>query len=170
MKLKSFEAIVGVLNEAKVRYLVVGGLAVNAHGYSRFTNDVDLVVRLTEGDILGAFAALGKLGYSPRVPITAREFANPTVRRKIIAEKNMLVLQMWSDKHLETPVDIFVREPFAFVDEYRSAFVDKLPAGLVVKFVSLNTLIRLKRKAGRAMDKIDVEHLVALQKLKPSKS
>ena len=33
MKLASFEAIVRVLNEAETRYLVVGGLAVAAHGY-----------------------------------------------------------------------------------------------------------------------------------------
>ena len=41
MKLTSFEAIVRALNAANVRYLVAGGLAVNAHGYARFTNDVD---------------------------------------------------------------------------------------------------------------------------------
>lgn len=33
MKLASFEAIVRVLDEAAVRYLVADGLAVNAHGY-----------------------------------------------------------------------------------------------------------------------------------------
>jgi hypothetical protein len=49
MKLSSFEAIVGALNEAGVRYLVVGGIAVNAHGYLRVTNDVDIVIRLEQG-------------------------------------------------------------------------------------------------------------------------
>ena len=77
MKLTSFEAIVRTLHGAKVRYLVAGGLAVNAHGYARFTNDVDLVIHLTEADILGAFKALGKIGYRPIVPITAVEFADP---------------------------------------------------------------------------------------------
>ncbi len=33
MKLASFEAIVRSLNAAGVRYLIAGGLAVNAHGY-----------------------------------------------------------------------------------------------------------------------------------------
>lgn len=46
MKLASFEAIVRALNDAGVRYLVAGGLAVNAHGYLRFTKDVDFVVQL----------------------------------------------------------------------------------------------------------------------------
>ncbi len=37
MKLASFEAILGAFAQAQVRYLVAGGLAVNAHGYLRFT-------------------------------------------------------------------------------------------------------------------------------------
>ena len=41
MKLESVSAIVEALNAAKVRYLVAGGLAVVAHGYLRFTNDLD---------------------------------------------------------------------------------------------------------------------------------
>ncbi len=42
MKLASLEAIVRALNEGSVRYLIAGGLAVNAHGYVRLTQDVDL--------------------------------------------------------------------------------------------------------------------------------
>lgn len=41
MKLAGFEAIATALDDAGVRYLVAGGLAVNAHGYLRFTKDVE---------------------------------------------------------------------------------------------------------------------------------
>ncbi len=51
MKLASFEAIVRALEDAGVRYLVAGGLAVNAHGFLRFTKDVDLVVQLAPDNI-----------------------------------------------------------------------------------------------------------------------
>ena len=37
MQKSSVEAIVCALNEAGVRYLIVGGMAVVAHGYMRFT-------------------------------------------------------------------------------------------------------------------------------------
>jgi len=57
MKVSSFEAIAAALNSAGVRYIVAGGLAVNAHGYVRLTHDVDLVVRLDPENILPAFAA-----------------------------------------------------------------------------------------------------------------
>jgi hypothetical protein len=45
MKRASLEAPVPALDEAGVRYLVAGGIAVNARGYLRFTKDVDLVVQ-----------------------------------------------------------------------------------------------------------------------------
>ena len=46
MERRSVESLVRALNEAGVRYLIVGGLAVVAHGHARFTGDVDLVVDL----------------------------------------------------------------------------------------------------------------------------
>ena len=39
MEVRSIEAIVRALNAAQVQYLIVGGLAVNAHGYERLTRD-----------------------------------------------------------------------------------------------------------------------------------
>jgi len=55
MKVASFAAIVGALNGAEVRFIVVGGVAVNAHG---FTKNVDLVIQLSERDIVASFRAL----------------------------------------------------------------------------------------------------------------
>lgn len=52
MEVRSVEGIVGALNEASVQYLIVGGLAVNAHGYERLTQDVDLVIRLTPDNVV----------------------------------------------------------------------------------------------------------------------
>ena len=80
VRLKSFEAITTALDGAGVRYLVAGGLAVAAHGYLRFTKDVDLVVELVPDNIERAFAALRSLGYKPTVPITSGQFANAELR------------------------------------------------------------------------------------------
>jgi hypothetical protein len=166
MKVTGFESIVRALNAAKVRFLVAGGLAVNAHGYARFTNDVDLVIRLTETDIFAAFKALRSIGYQPIAPVTAREFADPKNRARWAKTKKMTVLQMWSDKHPETPVDIFVTEPFDFDTEYKAALLEWLSPKNPVRFVSLETLIRLKTKANRMEDKIDIKNLKAILNLK----
>jgi hypothetical protein len=163
MKLTSFTAIVSVLEDAGVRYLVAGGLAVNAHGYLRFTKDVDIVVQLIPDNIERAFAALAVAAYRPSVPIVATQFANEEMRNGWIRDKNMQVLQFWSDAHPETPIDMFVTEPFPFDDEYERALVKPLHGSFDVRFVSMSTLIRMKEAAGRAQDLVDVQNL----KLKP---
>lgn len=159
MKLASFEALAGALEGANVRYLVAGGLAVNAHGYLRFTKDVDVVVQLVAGNIERTFTALAGLGYRPNVPISATQFADAAMRRRWIWEKGMQVLQFWSEAHRETPIDVFVTEPFDFEVEYGSALMKPLHGAIPVRFVSIPTLIRMKEAAGRPQDLIDIEYL-----------
>jgi hypothetical protein len=159
MRLTSFEMIAKALDSARVRYLVAGGLAVNAHGVLRFTRDLDVVVELVPDNIARAFAALEGLGYRPSVPITAAQFADKAQRQRWIDEKGMQVLQFWSDAHRETPIDIFVREPFPFDEECERALLKPLHGTIPVRFVSLATLIEMKRQAGRPEDLADIEQL-----------
>lgn len=158
MKLGAFESLVRALDEARVRYLVAGGLAVNAHGYLRFTNDVDLVVQLAPDNIVAAFNALESIGYRPLVPVTAAAFADSAKRNEWIREKGMTVLNFWSDRHRQTPIDVFVTEPFDFGEEYARALVKPLGA-VPVRFVSIPALIRMKELANRPQDRIDIEYL-----------
>ena len=46
MKLSTLETVFNALNNAQVRYLVAGGIAVNIHGYQRMTSDLDMVIQL----------------------------------------------------------------------------------------------------------------------------
>jgi hypothetical protein len=158
MKLGSFDTLVRALDGAGVRYLVAGGLAVSAHGYLRFTRDVDVVLQLSPKNIESAFAALEAIGYRPIVPITATDFADPAKRAAWVRDKRMTVLNFWSESHRDTPIDVFVTEPFDFEAEYARALVKPL-GPVAVRFVSIPTLIRMKEAAGRAQDKIDIEYL-----------
>ncbi|PZP65099.1 MAG: hypothetical protein DI596_00295 [Azospira oryzae] len=159
MKLEAFEAVAKVLNEAGVRYLVAGGLAVNVHGYVRFTADIDLVIALDADNIISAFAALARIGYRPTVPVTASQFADATQRQRWIEEKGMQVLNFFSDRYRETSVDVFVYEPFNFEQEYERALAGEIAPGLPARFVSIPTLIRMKKAAGRPRDLDDIQHL-----------
>lgn len=47
---------------AGVEFAVVGGVAVNAHGYVRATHDLDIFIRPTEENACAAFEALRELG------------------------------------------------------------------------------------------------------------
>ncbi|PYR65345.1 MAG: hypothetical protein DMG20_14885, partial [Acidobacteria bacterium] len=75
-------AIVGALNENQVRYLIVGGLAVVAHGYLRFTADVDLLLSVDSDNLKRTVGALKTLGYRPRAPVDFDDFVDRSNRQK----------------------------------------------------------------------------------------
>jgi len=167
MKLAAFETVAKTLHAAQVRYLVAGGLAVNAHGYVRLTMDIDLVIALDAGNIRQAFRALAEISYRPSVPIDAEAFAQPEQRKRWRDEKGMQVLNFHSDAFPGTSVDVFVYEPFDFVHEYDIALRGELLPGITARFVSVPTLIRMKQAAGRPRDLDDIQHLEWLQENTP---
>jgi hypothetical protein len=163
MEVRSIEIIVKALNAAKVQYLIVGGLAVNAHGYERFTKDVDLVIGLERENILRGLRTLMSAGYQMRIPVTPEQFADPKLRAEWRHEKNMVVLQLWSDVHRRTPVDVFVYEPFDFARELKLALHLPVFGNEPAPIVSYQALLKLKKAAGRSQDLTDIEKLRKLQ-------
>jgi hypothetical protein len=159
VKVSSLEAILRALAEADVRYLIVGGLAVAAHGYGRLTFDLDLVVQLQPDNVKRALAALESLGYLPIVPAAAVDFADPAKREAWIRDKGAVVFQLHSERHRETRIDLFVSEPFDFDLEYGRAKTGELLPGVPARFVRAETLIEMKEAAGREKDLEDARQL-----------
>ena len=166
MEKHSVDAIVGALNAANVRYLVAGGLAIVAHGYVRFTADVDLIVDLESANVTRAIAALESLGYRPRAPVAFAEFADPQKRADWAREKNLTVFSVHSQQHALTEVDLFVEPPLDFDAAYRSAIRKEVAPGVAATFIGLEDLRRLKRRAGRPQDLLDLEKLASLDREK----
>jgi hypothetical protein len=162
MKLSSLETIVSALQSAEVRYLIVGGLAVAAHGHGRATFDVDLVVQLLPDNTARAIKALEGLGYRPTVPVPAAQFIDARHRESWIRDKNMVVFALHSDRHPETSIDLFVAEPFDFDMEYDRALMGDILPGLPARFVCLETLLRMKQSVGRPKDLEDIRQLQLL--------
>ena len=159
MEIRSVETIVSALNKGEAKYLIVGGLAVNAHGFVRLTRDVDIVLQLDPDNVNKGLNALFNIGYQMSIPARPQDFANPETRKDWRQSKGMITLKLWSDEHQRTPVDIFVYEPFDFAKEFATALTVEVCPGLLARVVSLETLLRMKRDAGRAQDLIDIEEL-----------
>jgi len=157
----AIEQVLAALNAEKVRYLVVGGVAVVLHGHLRTTADLDLVVELAPDNARRAISALARLGFRPRAPVPAEQFADPNARRAWIDEKGLTVFSLWSDRLPEIEVDLFVKEPFQFDEVYARAVRVPLDT-TTVTVVSIADLIALKQAAGRPVDLADVEALHAL--------
>ncbi len=155
------ERVLTALNRAQVRYLVAGGVAVVLHGYLRTTADLDLVVQLDQSNLRRALQALQSLGYKPRAPVAAEDFADEPTREAWIREKGLEVFSMWSNDLPRLEVDIFVREPFDFETVWARA--ERVPLRTCeARVVPRETLIEMKRLAGRPRDLEDADALEAL--------
>ena len=156
-----YDLVFDALQRGRVRYLVVGGVAVVLHGHPRFTADLDLVVSLEPANARAAVAALARLGYRPRAPVDGALFADPEARRRWIEEKGLTVFTLWSPDHPATEVDLFVEEPFPFEAAWARATMADL-GEVRVPVASIADLVALKRAAGRPKDLEDVRVLEAI--------
>lgn len=155
------ESILGVLNRAGVRYLVVGGVAVVLHGYLRTTADLDLIIQLDRDNVLRAIRALQDQHYRPRAPVAAEEFAEQQVRERWIQEKGLEVFTLWSPAHPALEIDLFASEPFEFDTVYARALRVPLEKTKVT-VIALEDLIALKQRVGRPRDLEDIAALESL--------
>ena len=56
---QDFKELLSILNDSKVRYLVVGGYAVSFHAQPRATMDLDILIKPDAGNAAAVYTALG---------------------------------------------------------------------------------------------------------------
>jgi hypothetical protein len=156
--LLSYLDLFAALKRHDVRYLLVGGLAVNLYGIERATGDIDLVVDLTEENIHRFSNAMNETGMRPRLPVSLEDFANSSLRRSWIEEKGMRVFSLHHPEQHYLELDIFVESPFDFADVYEMREVMGRD-NATISVVPIDTLIAMKEVAARPQDKADVYHL-----------
>jgi hypothetical protein len=158
-----FDTIFAVLQTTGVRYVVVGGVAVNLHGYQRFTKDIDLVIELVPDRALKALQALEAAGYKPNVPVKLADFADPAIREVWIRDKGMMVFQLYSEQ-TRMSIDIFVQYPLDFDELWDQSTKIDLP-DTSLRIASIDHLILMKRKAGRPQDLLDIKQLEKIKQI-----
>jgi len=135
-----------------------------AHGHSRVTHDLDLVIAMDDINISRAIECLTNLGFSPRLPVAAADFCDATIRKRWIEEKNLQVFSMINESMGGLVIDLFAEEPFDFRSEYSKAALIALPGiEAHLPFVGKETLITMKRLANRSIDRDDIKHLTATE-------
>lgn len=161
-----FEPIMAALSGAEVRFVVVGGVATVLHGYPRLTADLDLAIDLAPAQALAAVQALLGLGLVPLLPVDARDFADPELRRRWIEERNLVVFTFYDPADPLRQVDLFARNPIPFADLWERAVEVELEE-VSVRIASIDDLIFMKRAAGRAQDLDDIGALEEIQRRGP---
>ncbi len=153
------------LNAAKVRYLVVGGVAVNLYGIERATGDVDIAISLDARNAEGFIGVVRELGLVPRVPVRLEDFADPEKRSTWREKKGMVAFSLYDPKAPFFLLDVMTEEPFDF-DEVYARRERMFFHGVAVPVTPLPDLIRMKKETGREQDLADVSHLSRLLKEK----
>jgi len=153
-----FAALFSVLAAARVRFVVVGGLAVVLHGLDRLTADVDLVLDLSTDAAREAVRALTSAGYRPLAPVDPIELADPRRRAEWETQRGMRVFSFWDSTQKRPTVDIMLSAAVPFEELWADAAIVSI-AGTKVRVASVAHLICLKQAAGRPQDSADIERL-----------
>ena len=139
------------LKEHDIDYVVIGAVALLAHGYPRFTEDIDLV--LTSEGLEKFHSELVGLGYAPSFPGAPKRIRSTT--------DNVPIEVMLSGEYPGDGKPKPVRMP---IPATASEEIDG------ISFVTLEKLIELKLASGvsagdRLKDLADVQELIKLRKL-----
>jgi predicted nucleotidyltransferase len=143
--LRAFESLVSILNERKIHYAIIGGLAVIQHTRVRTTDDIDALLSLPQIAMAGFFETLAASGFEVDVEKSIREFRDnglTTVQfDDVIVDLMRPVLPAYAhvlDRALETQI-----------------------LGHAVRISSAEGLIVMKLIASRPQDETDIQDLLA---------
>lgn len=145
-----------ILTHHNVPFVIVGGHAVNFHGYARATEDTDVVwVRSPEAE-QSLFAALTVLQAqyigSEIDPTTGLERTYPVTLAFIQSSRLMM---LWTKFGF---LDLFDYVP-GLPDQDVSELLASSIASEGRRYASLDALRQMKRAAGRPKDLLDLENL-----------
>lgn len=150
------------LSEAQVRYVLVGGMAVQLHGYFRTTFDVDLVLAMDEENLTRFIGVAKQIGLVPSIPVSIDSLRNAAQIEQWHREKGMLAFALREPQTGGGVVDVLVRPEVPFDQLYERAVVGELFSQRVM-IASIDDLLTMKRRANRDKDRLDI---AALEKIK----
>ncbi len=147
-----FQAFLELLNETGVEYLVIGGVAVIAHGHFRSTKDLDIWVRPEPENAKRVLKAVN-LFYGTDKGIDLNTFLMP---RKIFF--------MGREPYR---IDVMNTIPGVQFEQCHPKSITVDLGGVSVPLIDVWSLIKNKRATGRTQDISDAEKLEALHNETP---
>lgn len=150
------------LVENKIKFLIVGGVAINLHGVDRFTGDIDILLALDEKNLKRMEKTMEKLGYIQRLPVKLHELNNRKKVETWLRTKGMTAYTFLSEDKLNLDIDIIAAKSLDF-DKYYKKRLDLRVWDIVLPVVSMEDLIDMKKEAGRNRDLLDLEELLKLK-------
>jgi predicted nucleotidyltransferase len=144
------------LTEAEVRFVLVGGLAVNAWGYLRATRDIDLVPERGADNLANLDGVLKELGGKVEVDDGLLDSNSISIFLRT-GDRTLVVTDLGR-------VDVLQGLPQ--IPNFETLDAEALDVdmdGLIVRVCSLDHLLAMKRASERPRDRDDLEALEATQ-------
>lgn len=151
----------------KVKYVIVGGIAVNLHGWLRSTADTDILVEMSDENLKKVVGILRKKGYRVQQPVDPMGLADENIRYDWIHNKHMKAFNFYKDDELKE-IDIIIESPVSYDEANRGAVRLKID-NTIIPVISIDNIIKMKRGTGRNIDKLDIEELKKIKRLKDKK-
>ncbi len=103
-------------------------------------------------------------GYRVKQPVDPMGIADPKTRQGWIENKHMKAFNFYKDEQFKE-VDIIIDSPVRFPQAVKTAKIKKI-GDIRVPLISIDNLIKMKKRAGRVVDLGDLERLRHLKRLK----
>lgn len=147
----AFLAFWNFLNKNSVKYIMVGGFAVNMHGYTRATKDADMWLEDTLENRKNLRKTFKELNYGDFESLETMKF-----------------LPGWTEFYIGNGVVLDIMTEMKGVEEYSFDECLQLASiahldGVLVPFLHINQLLANKKAVFRPKDQIDI---VELEKIK----
>ena len=128
-----------------VDYVLIGGMAINLHGFARYTEDIDLFVNPEEENINNLRTAMMNV------------FRDDEIKEITTDELNKYAVIRYG-AHDDFYIDIIAKigERFHFYD---LSYEEKIIEGIKVKVADVKTLFLLKENTYREIDQLDIKFL-----------
>lgn len=142
-------------NEHEVRMLMVGGGAVNFHGYQRHSSDVDFWIETTETNFERLVSVFNQMGYE------LDDFPQKVKEQK----QNISIKFSPVDINLELITNFSINK--SFEEAFNEAEIAEVDGNKFLKWrvLSLDDLITSKIKSGRSKDLLDIQELKRINNL-----
>lgn len=151
---KNIDEFISLANKHNVRMIMVGGGAVNFHGYQRHSADVDFWIETTDENFKKLLVVFNEMEYE----------INDFPEKVKLQEQNISIKFSPLDLDLELITNFSVNKSFeeAFNDSEEVTVNNK--TFLSWRVLSLEDLITSKVKANRPKDLLDIQQLRAINK------
>ena len=153
MSLAARRGLLRDLTAHEVRFILIGGMAVIAHGYARSTKDVDIVYETSAGNCARLSAALREL----RAQVMAADTLPPDgeITGDWLEQGGQFVFATEQGQ-----LDALSRISIGGYEDLEPGSTSTtLRDGARIRVVSYEDLIRSKEAAGRERDRLDIEAL-----------